>query len=728
MDVAGVTYSFGDIKVDPGARRVVRQGVDLDLEPKAFAVLVALLESAGKALARDDLLDQVWGHRHVTPGVLNRVVGHLRKALGDDAENPRYIQTLHGVGYRFLAEVERIPARSGHFAPLGASTSPSAADQPLPTAPDAGASAVAGGRRATDKAAASAAAAEDLIAPRRRIGLTSSLLVLGLGVLIAGLVVFLIQRGDSQSTRPAASIAVLPFTNLGGADNGYFVDGLTEEMRSALSSVAGLKVAASITPAVREASGDAKALGEKLGVATVLEASVRREGDALRISARLSDTRTGFTVWSETFDRRLLDVFDTQSRIANEVVESLLGVLPAERDALRKRLSPTENVEAFDDYLEGLQLLRQAKAADSDQQAIARFDHALQKDSGFARAQAGICLAEIRNFENLHSATAYENARIACQRALNMDSSLAEVSIALGDLYRVQGQLDQAIVEFKHAASDPATAVESNIGLAKIYALKKQPEQVKEYFANALAISPNDPLVHAAIGYQHYLDGQLKPAIGAYRKAVELAPDNADLWIALGGLLGASGNTADAEQALQRSIAIEPRYSALTDLGFIRFQAGDFAESVKLQRRALALNPTDFMAWANLGMALNAQATTQHEAHEAFEQAATRAQQYVDINSDDARAIAALGLYRAILGDKELALALVHRAERLQVHEAEVAMFNAETFARLGDIKAARERIARARQLGVPESAISSNAVFRRLGLLDSKGGEQQSQ
>ncbi|WP_395621631.1 hypothetical protein, partial [Dokdonella sp.] len=95
---------------------------------------------------------------------------------------------------------------------------------------------------------------------------------------------------------------------------------------------------------------------------------------------------------------------------------------------------------------------------------------------------------------------------------------------------------------------------------------------------------------------------------------------------------------------------------------------------------------------------------------------------------DDARAIAALGLYRAILGDKELALALVHRAERLQVHEAEVAMFNAETFARLGDIKAARERIARARQLGVPESAISSNAVFRRLGLLDSKGGEQQSQ
>ena len=86
-------YRFGDVEVEPVAHRITRDGADLGVEPKAFAVLVALLEQSGKALERDDLLDRVWGHRHVTPGVLNRVVAQLRKALGDDAEHPRYIQT-----------------------------------------------------------------------------------------------------------------------------------------------------------------------------------------------------------------------------------------------------------------------------------------------------------------------------------------------------------------------------------------------------------------------------------------------------------------------------------------------------------------------------------------------------------------------------------------------------------------------------------------------------------
>ena len=101
-------YRFGDIEVDPGAHRVTRMGREVALEPKAYAVLLALLARPGHAIERDDLLDQVWGHRHVTPGVLNRVVAQLRKALGDEAEHPRYIQTLHAVGYRFMAVPEVI--------------------------------------------------------------------------------------------------------------------------------------------------------------------------------------------------------------------------------------------------------------------------------------------------------------------------------------------------------------------------------------------------------------------------------------------------------------------------------------------------------------------------------------------------------------------------------------------------------------------------------------------
>jgi DNA-binding winged helix-turn-helix (wHTH) protein len=103
-------YRFGDVEVDTAAHRVVRAGRPVALEPKAYAVLLALLAQPGYAIARDELLDSVWGHRHVTPGVLNRVVAQLRKALGDNAEHPRYIQTLHAVGYRFMCPLDVQPA------------------------------------------------------------------------------------------------------------------------------------------------------------------------------------------------------------------------------------------------------------------------------------------------------------------------------------------------------------------------------------------------------------------------------------------------------------------------------------------------------------------------------------------------------------------------------------------------------------------------------------------
>lgn len=727
MDAYAWTYRFAEIEVDPAAHRVTRQGIALDLEPKAFAVLVALLEHAGKALSRDDLLDSVWGHRHVTPGVLNRVIGHLRKALGDDAENPRFIQTLHGVGYRFLAEVERIPAGGGHTTPLAASPNPATVAGPPPVAQTAALSAAAGGRRATDNPTVSSEVpARASTKSRRRIASFSLLLIFALGVLMAGLVMTLDWRSDSQSARPPASIAVLPFTNLGGADNDYFVAGLTEEMRSALAGVVGLKVAASITTEVRRNSPDAKALGAKLGVATILEASVRREGNQLRINARLSDTRTGFTLWSESFDRRLLDVFDTQSRIANEVVQALLGVIPGEGLALRKRLTPTRNVDAYDEYLQGMNLLSLAAASEPTDQAIDRFHKALEKDSGFALAQAGICAAEARRFESLHSVDAFQNARVACQRALNMDASLAEVHLALGDLYFAQGQLDKALTEYQGIEHAPSTMTFASVGIAKVYAARKDARQAEMYFAKALAASPADPLVYAEIGYQHYIDNELDLAIGAYAKAVQLAPDNVDLWTTLGGLQMEVGDNASAAKSLERSVAIDPGYAALTNLGLLQYQAGDFEAAVASQRRALEVNPTDFMAWANLGMALNARPETRAEAHEAYAQAAARAQAYLEKKPDDARSIAALGLYRAILGEPSKARELLAKAEALGAQIGEVALLNAETLALLGDSDAARLRVERARREGIAETLIASNPVFRRLNLVEDVSTKSQ--
>ena len=161
----------------------------------------------------------------------------------------------------------------------------------------------------------------------------------------------------------------------------YFAEGLAAEMHDALAGVPGLKVAAWLPATAGRA--DPRALGQRLGVAAVLDASVQREGQRVRIRARLTDTATGFTLWSRRYDRELGDVFATQSEIAREVASALVGVLPDAGEGLRRRLAPTRDVAAFDVYLRGLHAL----ASGGDRPAAGvYFRRALAQDAGFARA------------------------------------------------------------------------------------------------------------------------------------------------------------------------------------------------------------------------------------------------------------------------------------------------------------------------------------------------------
>ena len=260
------------------------------------------------------------------------------------------------------------------------------------------------------------------------------------------------------------SIAVLPFTTLSDrSGDRYFAEGLAVEMHSALAGVHGLKVATWIPPDA-VAGEDARTVGNRLGVATVLDASVRRDRDRVRISARLSDTRTGYTLWSQTYEHDVADVFATQSDIAQQVVSALVGVLPEGNEGLRRRLKPTQNVAAFDAYLKGLQSLVDGRSDD----AIVSFRTALDSDSGFARAQAGICQAEIDRFEAMRGADAFENARLACLRAQKMDPTMATVKLALGDLYRVRSEFGKASEFYESARNDPETASNALVGLAEV--------------------------------------------------------------------------------------------------------------------------------------------------------------------------------------------------------------------------------------------------------------------
>jgi len=711
-------YRFDDIVVDAAAHSLLRAGVSQPLEPKAFAVLLALLQRPGELIGRDDLLDRVWGHRHVTPGVLTRVIAQLRHALGDDPQQPRYIQTRHALGYSFIGQLH---AEEGLAAPsmqAGADAAPtvSADVQPEPILPMVETVGPPGQERSIEASAWSEAEPA-----AQRHGRYGPWLAPVLLLLVALAVWAVLDRVAAPPPRTGASIAVMPFTSLSSDRNDdYFAEGLAEEMRDALAGVKGLKVAAPLSPGARNGAADAKALGARLGVATILDASIRREGSHMRITAHLSDTATGFTLWSHTYDRELSGIFATQREIAGEVVHALLGAIPGESDALAKRLTPTHNAAAFDTYLQGLNLLQHATSSDTAK-AIDRFGQALKQDSGFAKAQAGICRAEIWRLESKHSAEAFDNAKLACQRAAQMDPTLAEVDLAMGDLYRVAGDYERALQYYRSSSRAPDMRVRAHLGTAQVHAARGQHNLAVKEFQQALQLSPDDPAVLAQVGYQQYLDGDVKQAVVSYREAAELRPGDANLWGTLGALYMEAGNNADAEQALLHSIAIGPAAATLTNLGFLKYQAGDYAAAVDLQRQATALDPQDFMIWGNLGEALRADSqASAADVHKAYEQAAARAEDYLQVKPDDARAVALLGLYRVVLGDEASARMLVKRAEALPGQPGEVALQNAETLALLGDIEPARQRLATARAAGIADTLIASNLTFRRLGLLPS--------
>ena len=728
MDVKPCRYRFEDIEIDAGAHQIRRGGAELAVEPKAFAVLLVLLANAGRTVSRDDLLDQVWGHRHVTPGVLNRVVAQLRKALGDDAEHPRFIQTLHSLGYRFIAPLHDeacTPEPSAVPAPPAEPPKRERREQdrridpprvpPDPTRRSAGAE-----LGAPDPVLAGAQSRDSARSPIHPWAWLAGLILLATA---AGLSMVWRERGSLKPA--AASIAVLPFINLGeGAQDDYFAQGLTIEIRDALAGVPGLRVAAALSPSAVKQWPDARAIGRAQGVATVLDASIRRDGPRVRISAHLSDTVTGFLLWSEVYDRESGDVLLTQSEIAAEVAHALRGVLPNADPKLVQRRRPTENLAAFEAYLRGLEALNRENPEGS--QAVAFFSQALHADTAFVAAQVGICRAELWRFESSHEDRALDTARGSCLKAERMDPASPLVRLALADLYRVQGDAARARSYYRPLLDDPARRAAALVGMARLEAASGRQTTAIQYLWQALDARPGDATIYAELGYQQYQGGDLSGAISTYAKLIELRPNDANDRGTYGALLLAAGKRKQASAALLQSIALGPTAAALSNLATLRYQAGDFTQASTLYRQATDLEPENYQLWGFLGDALLNDANQLAEAKSAYAEATRHLLPFLRLRPDDAQAAASYAWYQANLDQPDRALEYATKSASLATDLGQVALLNAQTYARLGKLALARSALALARARGVDPVQIETNPVLKKVGLLTAPSSDPE--
>lgn len=395
------TLRFGDFELQVRAARLLRDGRSIPLEPRAFDLLLLLAKSGGRLVEKEEILEAVWKGALVTDNALTRSVARLRKALGDSAKEPRFIETVHSRGYRFLAGVERVEQ----------------VDEGLP--------------------------AESASARNLRSSHLLPWLAAAFAVGLVGLVsVSRWNRSDRGISRPTEvappaldprRVAVLPLENLSGTkEDDYFVNGLTEQIISNLAQISGLRVLARTTTGTfKDDTGRIAEIAAELEAGTVLEGSARRLHDKLRIHVQLIDGESEEHLWSGEFDRTVADLFAIQSEIAMRVAEELELSVSTDRLA-RIRRGPTRNLSAYDLYLRGRQAYRR-QTQRGNEEAIEFYKRAQGLDPDFALAEAGLANAYAQRAIKFGWDSAnVELAVRSAERALELNPELPEAYKALG--------------------------------------------------------------------------------------------------------------------------------------------------------------------------------------------------------------------------------------------------------------------------------------------------------
>lgn len=351
----------------------------------------------------------------------------------------------------------------------------------------------------------------------------------------------------------ANSVAVLPFSNLSNSrDQDYFSDGLAEEVRSALARNAALQVAAPTSSKVfRDHTDDAKTVGRKLGVAYLLEGSVRRAGEMVRVVAELTDARTGFSSWSQTFDRKLDDIFTVQSEIADTVAQAL-----AAKVAPVTKAGGTKVVAAYDAYLRGRALFLADGGEATDRQSLAQFDAAIAADPNYAEAHA----ARSRSLAAIATlyATAemlrpiFDSAIEAAQKAVALAPNLAAAQLALGfALYTGRLDVKGARGPYDRAAALGAGDADVLLLYALYCARDGRADAAKSAIDRAVLLDPVNARAWRAAGNVAYAARRYDEAIGKWKQALVLNPKLGTVHATTGYALFLLGRAADARAQLQ---------------------------------------------------------------------------------------------------------------------------------------------------------------------------------
>ena len=535
-------YEFGDFQLDPAKRRLQRlDGTPVPLTPRVFDTLLYMVEHHDSVLDKERIMAVVWPDSIVEENNLAQAISKLRQVFGETPGSHSYIVTVPGRGYRFVAEVnERTAApptsertEAGGQIPLRDFETEEATSEPA-AKPD------------SPTTASSFAMGQPSGETRRRTRDRRSLVAVAAAVVVVGVATlfFIRHRAPSSSMPagavssiptpiPAKSIAVLPFDNLSDEkENAYFAAGVQDEITSNLARIAELKVI-SRTSANHYKVGNprnSRDIGQQLGVAHLLEGSVQRIGNRLRVNAQLIDTRTDAHRWAQTYDRDVADLFAVQSEIAQTIAEQLHAkISPTEKRTIER--PPTADLNAFDLYTRARNLSLPAFFSNAGKKDLLEssdlLNQAVSRDPAFFQAYCQLAWVHdvlyFLGYDRTPARLALAEAAIQAAFRLRPDAGEAHLARA-ENLYRGYLDYERALTELEVARQT----------------------------------LPNDPRIFELMGLIQRRSGRWEESTGNLKRAVDLDPRNLFTLSAIADSYRDLRRYAEAESVYDRMLAIEP--------------------------------------------------------------------------------------------------------------------------------------------------------------------------
>jgi eukaryotic-like serine/threonine-protein kinase len=522
-----------------------------------------------------------------------------------------------------------------------------------------------------------------------------------------------IEKNPGEPTSERVQLAVLSPDAGSQAGEGAFDSGLVETLTSSLTELSERHPLAVIPASEMRAHHvqTLEAARQEFGADYGLILNIQRAAGQVRVNYSLVDARSHEQLRGGTITAGVSDPFALQDQVSARVAEILkLELEPQEKKSLAAH--GTTEPAAYDFYLQGVGYLQNYDKEENIENAISVFRHALEKDSGFAGAYAGLGEAYWQKFELMHEKRLVNDATKACQIAVEKDPSLAQAHTCLGRVYQGTGKYELAVAEYQNASKSEPALDAAQTGLAKAYESLNRLQEAEQSYKAVIALRPDYWAGYNRLGTFYLRNGKLEEAAQMYTQVTSLVPDSFTGYANLGIARIQQGRYAEAIEPLEHSLKIRKTGTTTSNLATAYFQSKRYADAARMSEEATKLDEQNYEIWGNLGDAYYWAPGMREQAPGAYRKALELGEEQRKINPRDAHMLSYLAEYHAMLGEKEKARKQISEAEKLAPRDPEVLYYSAIVSVQAGDQKQSLEKLERAVAAGYPAGVVRDTPNF----------------